>query len=470
MTQARVPLALALTAALMTASCGSRLDTARLAAGAGQAPGTLASSASTDAGASNPTSTGTAAQAPTTLSTRVAPAADTPAGQRETSPKKTVTAPGTTNRCAASLAPVRLGQTLAASGLVGAAIGNLRQGVQLWASDVNSRGGVQCHPVELTSLDDGSDPARVSSNFNDLVNGRHVVAMLAVGAPIADSAVKSSAERLQVPVVGGDLNSSIWYSSAFVFPQGAAVIPTFAGAVKEAAASRHAKRAGLLYCVEANICGLVNQSWAYITQKAGVQRGLAKAMSITQSDYTAECQALKDDHVDVVFAGMDGSAVSRVARSCAALGYFPPIAAPALAINPQVAQDPNIQKDTIWLGGANIPFLTSDTPGGLAFHRASDRFLPGQALDQSTLAGWASGKLFEAALASVAAEARRGPITTALVLKGLGLVREETLGGLAAPLTFTHGKPAPIVPCYFPLKIDASGFSAPNGSRASCFS
>jgi branched-chain amino acid transport system substrate-binding protein len=370
--------------------------------------------------------------------------------------------------CTQKLAPIVLGQTLGATGLVGAAIGKLRLGLQLWAQAVNANGGVQCHPIQVISLDDGSDPARVASNFNELVNGKGAVAMVALGDPIADAPVKSSAERLKVPVIGGDLTSSIWTNSAYIFPQGSAVIPTFAGGFKSAAESKGAKRGGLLYCQEASICGVLNSQWDYLTSSANVTKGIAKAISITQPDYTAECQALKDDGADVVFAAMDGSAITRLARSCSALNYTPPLATVNLAINDQVAKDPNIRKFTAWLGGANVPFLSSDTPGAQEFQAAAKKFLPGVALDQSTMSGWASGKLFEAALANVADKARSGKVDSALVVEGLGKVKNETLGGLAAPLTFTPGQPAPVVPCYFPLNVGPSGFVTSTGGKKFC--
>lgn len=471
--------AAAVSACLALTGCGTRLSDTRLVAGAGGTNGVVTDdggSGLVQPGGSQASGTGGTADGGVTASTTgrrrsvTSTTGGHPAGTGTTG--ATVSGPSTPiaagAACTGSLAPLLLGQTLGASGLVGAAIGNLRLGLQLWAKDVNSRGGVQCHPVQLTSLDDGSDPARVSSNFNDLVNGKHVVAMLALGDPIADAAVQSSAERLKVPVIGGDLTSPIWTSSRYIFPQGSAAIPTFAGALKQAAASKHAKRAGNLYCQEASICGVLHQNWSYLTSKANVAMGISKAISITQSDYTAECQALKDDHDDVVFAAMDGSALSRLARSCAALNYFPPIATENLGINAQVAQDPNIQRNTAWLGAANIPFPSNDTPGAKAFHAAADRFLPGQDLDQSTVSGWASGKLLEAALAKVASEARKGPVTTALILKALGLVKNETLDGLAAPISFTAGKPAPVVSCYFPLLVGPGGFSAPSGGKRFC--
>jgi branched-chain amino acid transport system substrate-binding protein len=308
--------------------------------------------------------------------------------------------------------------------------------------------------------------------MNDLVNNKHSVAILAAGAPIADAALASSAASLKVPVVGGDLNSALWNTSPWLFGQGGSAIPTYAGAVKAAAQAKGggAHKAGLLYCVEANICGYLNQNWPQITKWAGVTKGISKAISITQTDFTAECQALKNDGDDIIFAGMDGSAVSRVARSCASIGYYPPIGIPGIAVNAAVAQDAGIQKDTAFFGSAVAPFTTKDTQAGKEFNDEAAQYAPGQKLDPATNLGWAAGKLFEAALSHVATEARSGPITTALVLKGLGMVKNETLGGYSPPLSFTAGAAHPALNCYFPISLTTKGFGAPQGGKLSCFS
>jgi branched-chain amino acid transport system substrate-binding protein len=95
-------------------------------------------------------------------------------------------------------------------------------------------------------------------------------------------------------------------------------------------------------------------------------------------------------------------------------------------------------------------------------------YAPGQQLNQSAVEGYVSGRLFEAAIAQVASAAAKGPITTAMVKQGLGRIKHETLDGLAPPLTFHSGKPAPVIDCYYDLQVGSQGFAAPQGSRASC--
>ena len=69
------------------------------------------------------------------------------------------------------------------SGPVGAAVGQVTTGVQVWVRFINERGGVRGHRVRLVTADDGGDPARHRAIVQDLVENRHVIAL--VGNPEA---------------------------------------------------------------------------------------------------------------------------------------------------------------------------------------------------------------------------------------------------------------------------------------------
>ncbi len=73
--------------------------------------------------------------------------------------------------------------------------------------------------------------------------------------------------------------------------------------------------------------------------------------------------------------------------------------------------------------------------------------------------------MFEAALNAVGSELRDRAVTTADVLAGLYKLKNETLGGLVAPLNFTKGQPSPIVACYWAIGVKEGGFYAPFGSE-----
>ena len=77
--------------------------------------------------------------------------------------------------------------------------------------------------------------------------------------------------------------------------------------------------------------------------------------------------------------------------------------------------------------------------------------------------GWTAGKLFERATANVA-----GPITTQSVLEGLWSIKDETLGGLTQPLTFSQGRAAEKTSCWFTITIERRAWTSPDQFKRQC--
>jgi branched-chain amino acid transport system substrate-binding protein len=371
--------------------------------------------------------------------------------------------------CAKALSPIRLGQVTTTSGLVGSSLGGMRIGLQVWASYVNSLGGVQCHPIELTSLDDGSDSSRVAANWNQLMKVKGAVACVACGNPIPIGALRSAAERDKIAVVGGDLTSMDWYRSPYLFPQGGGGFASYDGSFIEAARVAKTGAVGLLYCVEASVCTDIKNNFPASVARSGLAAGPVKAISITQPDYTAECKTMKDANVRVIFMAADGAGIARMARSCASIAYQPILASGSIGTPGSAGNDPTLQRNELYLGTPVAPYLSTDVPGVTEWQNAMKRFAPNQALEQSMLLAWGAGKLFEAALAKVADQARAGDVTKDLVLKGLWQIKNEKLGGISPGVSFNQDKPATYVDCYYTLKITKGGWNAPRGSAAACF-
>ncbi|WP_019875130.1 ABC transporter substrate-binding protein [Sporichthya polymorpha] len=431
------------------------------AAGLAAAPGTTG--AATTGGATTGT-TGAAAAA--------GPAAAT--GAKTNSGAKSAAAgaadvSGPNAPCKQTLAPVILGQTSPSSGIIGASTFNMRAGLALWARAVNAAGGVQCHPVQLYQMDDAADPARVTSNLNDMVNNKKAIAIVGAGIPTTFSAAKRFAEQNKVPFVGGDMIEAPWFSSQWFFPQGGGPLAAYAGATKEAALKANTKKVGLIYCVEAAICGTINENFEAMAKASNLEVVLRKVSSITSPDYTAECQALKAAGAEAVFVALEGSGDARFARSCLSLGYAPPSATSALSVSAEAALDPNFRKLGVYLGTGNAPYQANDNPGVKAFRAAYDRFAPGSSIDQNTISQWTSGKLFEKAIANVFEKARSGPITRDLLLEGLWMIKNEKLDGLAPGISFNKQAPPDQNDCYALLNLTTEGYTAPKGSKFECF-
>lgn len=476
-----------LASVLLLAGCGTRMSADRIEAADGSARGgalgatdsavagdlPIAKAPPTEAGSANdPIATAGPAltPGPAKVNANAKPGGtgstqkNAPAGGAPVAPRAGSSAP-----CARTLEPVVLGQTAPFSGIIGASIGNLRSGLALWVRAVNARGGIQCHPVQMFQMDDGADPARVSTNLTELTRKKKAVAIVGIGIPTTFSAARQFAEKNKIPFIGGDLNEPAWFASPWLFPQGGSPLAALAGAMKEAAKSINATKAGLIYCVEAASCGIINDNFEAMAKQANLQVVLRKVTSITAPDYTAECQALKAAGAEVAFFGLESSGDSRAARSCRTLGYTPPVATGALAVSDAAAKDKNLQELGVFLGTGNAPFTATDTPGAREFQQAYRGFSQGAPIDQNSIVAWSAGKLFEAALAKVFTAARSGPITTQLVLDGLWQIKNETLDGLAPGLTFTRDAPPKRNDCYYSLTINTAGYGKNAKSSLTCF-
>jgi branched-chain amino acid transport system substrate-binding protein len=483
--------------ALLMAGCGNRVSDARIEAAnaavvklsdtqlkaAGIDP--AAATATTGAAAAAPAAADNAAAPPvaaasaaTTAPTTGTPAANSTtvttgaAGQGKALP---VSLPvGAAAPCPTTLPPVVLGQTGVFSGFIGSVGAGARPGLQVWAKDLNSRGGLACHPIQLFQVDDQSDPAKVTANVRDLVENKKVTALIDAYVPIAVGPYAEAAGKFRMPTIGGDNIDLLWNKNPYLFPVGASPLGTYLGSIKSAADSGHFTRFGMLYCVEATICGVLKESATAkggLADQAGVKTVYIAPFSLTQPDFTSECQNMKQAGVQFAFVGGDGSAVSRVARACNSLGFNPVLATVSLAAGSAVQADKLVARDGLYLGSFLAPFPANDTPGLKEYHAAFARYAPTVTLDGASMIAWASGKLLEAAVNSLGAEARSGPLTTAMIMKGLGQIKNETLKGLSPPMTFKAGQAfAPAINCYAVIALTARDvqFRAPEGTKFHC--
>ncbi|MGQ0467955.1 MAG: ABC transporter substrate-binding protein [Sporichthyaceae bacterium] len=483
-------------AVLVLSACGSRVSGEEVLAGAGGGVVKLdeasiaelkaATEGAAPAGA--PAAQGAPAPAgTTTLETApVAPEAGTPAAPAPGSPKAAPSKSSTTSTakaptaakaaaaapaaCTGPGAPLKLGQIGAFSGVSGPITANARTALAAWAQDVNARGGIACHPVQLFAVDDGGDPSKAAALTQQLVREKGVQAIVGVFDPLGFKCVKDAAERLKVPVVGGDGIDFGWNESPYLFPTGTGLLGVIRGAIRQSIAAG-IKEFGLLYCVEASVCTNTAKVVPPEAEKAGAKMVYSAAISLTQPDFTAQCQAAKNAGVKAIGMAMDGASIARVARSCATINYHPQFVTNGLVLSAQNAADPTIRKNTLSSASAVAPWTVEyqDTPGQREYHAALKKYAPQSEPTGNSIQAWAAGKLLEAAIGKLGSAAAERPVTSADVMTGLGKISKETLGGLIPPMTFTPGqKSAPVIDCTFFTLLTDKGWTAPRGSKPVC--
>jgi branched-chain amino acid transport system substrate-binding protein len=270
-------------------------------------------------------------------------------------------------------------------------------------------------------------------------------------------------------VVGGDLASSDWFDSPWFFPQGASVADQAIGLIRNGVELGHT-HVGLLYCVEASTCAEADHTIrTRAARAAGGELVYDAPVSITATDYTAQCLGAKNARVDQLVLAVDGSSMTRIARSCEAVQYRPLLSTAGGIISPAQATDATLRSFGLATVTTGAPWMLDDTPGLRDLHRSLALYQPRPAPDGASVIAWSSAKLLEAAIRNVLQSGDPRPITAATVLAGLAGIHRETLGGLTAPITFRPGpRPAVSSGCVFEELLTATGWTAPRGSKPIC--
>jgi branched-chain amino acid transport system substrate-binding protein len=431
--------------------------------------GSAATSAAEGTAASAATSpTATAAGVPLTSTTL--PAGTPSAGSIGTgaavtgagaAPSKSGSTPAATQSAGSVVA---LGNVGDYSGVLGAIDAGAQQTLQVWAAYTNAHGGINGHPIHLYTADDGGDPSTSESLVQQQVTQDHVIAFVGNIVPVTVQASLPYLVQQHIPVIGGDITSDYWFQSPVLFPQGTEVLATADGDIR-AAVARGDTKLGFLYCVEDPIC---TQGYNYeITQghaqADGADPVYSAGVSLTQPDFTAQCLAAKQAGANVLLLGGDANSLERLASDCHAQGYDPLYEALSIGVDAALAQDPLV--NGMIAAEATFPWMDADTPAQAAYQQAVKQYAPSLAESGSSSAEWTAGML-----ATAAASALTSTPTSAEFFQGLWAIKNNTLGGLAPPLTFNangNGN-ATVVSCYFLITLQNGQFTDPDNGSVKC--
>ena len=366
----------------------------------------------------------------------------------------------------ATRTPVAVATVGTLSGPAGTVLGGTADGVKVWARLVNDNGGLGGHPVKLTVVDDGGDPARHKAAVQEQIESQKVVAFIGNPEAITGASSVGYITAKGVPVVGSDTAASWFYSSPMYFPQaGSGDILAFTGTPRWAARAlpEGQRKFGWISCVEAKVCDDADRVWAKHSAEYGFEVVYRGRTSLAQPDFTAECLAARNAGVQVLAIALDQNSVLRVAASCARQGFRPTYATGALIISPQLATDQNL--DGI-LGETNVfPYFQTDTPATAEFAKAMRTYAPNLKYGEGAATGWVAAKLFERAARNLSE-----PPTSAAILRGLWGIKDDTLGGLTQPLTFVQNQVAPRKEtCAFDITVRDRAWVSTDNFRLHCF-
>ncbi len=110
-----------------------------------------------------------------------------------------------------SLKPIRIGATVSFSGKFSEPSAMVRDGYRLWEKQVNRRGGLMGHPVELVVYDDRSDPETARRLYQQMIDHDHVDLFLSpYGTPLTLQASQVSEAQQMVMLACAASGHAIW--------------------------------------------------------------------------------------------------------------------------------------------------------------------------------------------------------------------------------------------------------------------
>ena len=328
----------------------------------------------------------------------------------------------------------------------------------------NAHGGLNGHPVHIFIEDDGGDPSTSVSEVEQEVTQDHVIAFVGNFVPLTVSASEPYLAQQDIPVIGGDSDANEWWESPVLFPQGSSAYPPSAEAdfTINAAVVRGYTKMAVLYCVEDPGCTTTVSPFIQDgTVTDGATTVYSSSISLTQPDFTAQCIDAKNAGATFVYFAGDSDSLIRMADDCVAQGYHPIYAVDSLAVTATLVSNSNL--NGLLAGQSDFPWIDSFTPAQATYQQAMKTYAPSEAGSASTSAEWTAGMLAVEADKYLTASP-----TSAEFFQGLWSIKNDNLGSLAPPLTFTQGKPATPSPCYWLMTIKNGQFVDVNNGSYQC--
>ena len=129
----------------------------------------------------------------------------------------TATACGTsaTTSASSTAQPITVGISLPLTGQFAADGQATRNGYELWASDVNTNGGLLHRPVKLVILNDNSNEKTVTSDYNTLINQDHVNLTLAPFSTLLTSDAQPVTAKHGYALVAGSATGGLVFQKAY---------------------------------------------------------------------------------------------------------------------------------------------------------------------------------------------------------------------------------------------------------------
>src|SRR5580704_4188827 len=206
-----------------------------------------------------------------------------------------------------SKSPILIGTSLSLTGDFSADGLAFQRGYELWASEVNSHGGLLGRPVKMVFLNDSSDPTTVATNYTKLIAQEHVSLVFGPFSTLLTVPAAKVAARYgyAFPEGAGGGPSVYALNLPNVFnpsPPIADQLVPFADWVASLPASERPKTAAYPM-VNDPFADPMTETAQAILQKAGVKTVYSKVFPAENPDYKAGADAVAATNAQMVVLG-----------------------------------------------------------------------------------------------------------------------------------------------------------------------
>lgn len=344
------------------------------------------------------------------------------------------------------------------SGVGSSTLGGIPKIVDAWAQTTNAAGGINGRSVEVIVKDIGASAVGGLTAAQSVVDQDHVAAI--IDFDTNDPTWIPYAAQHSVPVIPGTASLGSLLSPD-VFP---VVASPLALAYAIAAESKtYGDNVAVGYAAEIASATQIVALLKTFAGGLGLTVSVAAKLSSTAPDYTAFCQQVKQSGATSYTLVFPTATARQISDQCYQQGIRLPQLLQGPLVPPGWTSDPAFINDLAVDGVA--PFFDRSVPGVAQYRAALKKYDPsllGSPLDNSAGAfAWAATQMF-----AVGAKAASGSTPTDIA-QGLATVRDQTLGGLIAPVTYTAGKTTAIN-CWFTWKVGSGKLEPSARSSASC--
>ena len=227
---------------------------------------------------------------------------------------------------------------------------------------------------------------------------------------------------------------------------------------------------GTYYCAEAPSCQEGVAPLKAAGSKYGVPVVYNGEVAATAPNYTAQCLAAQQAHASAIFIGDASFVIARIGQNCAQQNYYPTYVTEGEGFANVLLTAPGISKN-LWSEYSTIPFWDTSVPAVQAMNTAVDKYYPGirsnnETWSEEAAESWAAGLLLRDAVKAGGLTPSATPSASEIVT-GLNSLKNDTLDGMAPPLSFTAGQPHTI-DCWFTAKVVNGTPSMVNNGQVTC--